>query len=267
MSLITIGIVGAAHTAAGSASRELVRTQAQAAVESGIDYAISELLTSDTLVPALLNKAESIEIGGFRVEVSVRPEDAKVDLNYADANLLRFLFVSGGADNARAERLAAAVEDWRDGDDFVHVNGAERRQYSEAGLKYGPANQFFRSTDELRLVLGMDWRLFECLRGEVTIYSQRQGIRIDFASPAFRRAAGVGRDALTSPSPIKPGDVFEITARLNDVKRGVKRSERAIVRVTGNPADPYALLAFEPARPIEEAAARSCPKVLAADNR
>ena len=260
MSLITIGIVGAARTAATSASRDLVRAQAQAAVESGVDYAITALLQARGFAPELVTTAETVTVGGFRVVVSVRPERAKVDLNHADANLLAILFVSGGADQARADGLAAAVEDWRDGDHLVRVNGAERRQYEEAGLNYGPANQFFRSADELRLVLGVDRRLYDCVRNEVTILSQRPGVEIAYASSALRRAAGVDGAVVTGALELKPGDVFEITARLDDVARGVRRAERVVVRLTGNPSDPYAVLSFEPARPLEEAAARACPR-------
>ncbi len=267
MALITIGIVGAARTAATSASRELVRAQAQAAIESGVDYAVNALLTSEGFAPSLLTKPEAITIDGFRVIVSVRPEHAKVDLNYADANLLAILFVAGGADKARADALAAAVEDWRDGDDLLHVNGAERQEYAEAGLGYVPANQFFRSPDELRLVLGLDRRLYDCVRPEVTILSQRQGIDIDAATPAIRQAAGIDKDAIAAPILIKPGDAFEITARLDDVKRGVRRSERTVVRITGNPDDPYAVLSFEPARPLDVAAARGCPRRVTASAR
>jgi general secretion pathway protein K len=260
MSMITIGIVGAARTAATSASRALVRAQAQAAVESGIDYGINVLLAARGFAPELLAKPEVVTVGGFRVVVSARPEHAKVDLNHASADLLALLFVAGGAGRARADALASAVEDWRDGDQLVRVNGAELRQYEEAGLGYGPANQFFRSADELRLVLGLDRRLYDCVRTEVTILSQRPGLDIAYADPAIRRAAGIDGAAVRGALEIRPGDVFEITARLDDSSRGVRRAERATVRLTGNPSDPYSVLSFEPARPLEEAAQRACPK-------
>lgn len=264
MSLITIGIVGAARMTANSASRELIRAQAQAAVESGIDHAIAKLLTAQGFAPPLLTKPEAIEVGGFRVVISVRPEFAKVDLNYADGNLLAMVFEAGGADKRRAQAIAAAVEDWRDGDDLVRVNGAERRQYEDAGASRVPANRFFGSPDELSLVLGMNRLLYDCVRPEVTILAQRQGIDIDFANDAIRRVAGIDTPPLGAPVPMQPGDVFEITARLNDTRRGVRRAERAVVRITGNPSDPYAVLSIEPAHPLDEAAARSCPKRVAA---
>lgn len=265
MSLIAIGVVGAARNAATGASRELVRAQAQAAVESGIEYAIGEILNARGFAPPLFSKPDVIEIGGFRVTVSARPEHAKVDLNYADANLLTLLFQSAGTDLARAQALAARVEDWRDSDDLVRVNGGERREYEDAGLKYGPSNRFFASPDELRLVLGVSAPLYDCVRPEVTILAQRQGVDIEAAAPRLRRAAGVDEKTLApKEQTVASGEIYEITARLNDASRGVRRAERVSVRITGNRADPYWVLSVEPAQPLQDAAERSCPKVVSA---
>ena len=265
MSLIAIGVVGAARNAANAASRELVRAQAQAAVESGIDHAIAEILNARGFAPPLFAKPDVIEIGGLRVMVSARPERAKVDINYADENLLALLFQSAGAGPDQAQALAARVEDWRDSDDLVRVNGAERREYEEAGLSYGPANRFFTSADELRLVLGVSGPLYDCVRPEITILAQRQGVDIDAAALRIRRAAGIDdKTSVPKEQTIAAGEIYEITARLNDTAKGVRRAERASVRITGNPQDPYWVLSAEPAQPLEDAAERSCPKAIAA---
>lgn len=259
MSVIVAGVVGASRSAAVGASREVVRAQAQAAVESGIDYAIAELVNAQGFAPALVGKPETREFAGFRVVVSARPERAKVDLNLADGNLLAILFRAGGADADLAARLADSVEDWRDGDDLVRPNGAERRAYEDAGRGYGPANRFFTSADELRLVLGMTGSLYDCVRPQVTVLSQRGGIELDQADPAVRRAAGADPEVPKAALTIGPGEAYEITARLDDAQRGIKRGERVVVRLTGNPADPYWVLSAERARPVDEAAARACP--------
>ena len=270
MSLIAIGIVGASRTSVVSSARGLLRLQAQAAVESAVNEAIAELVAANNVKPDIVLAPRRVREGGFTVTVGVRGEHAKVDLNYADANLLGILFRAGGADADKAEALAAAVQDWRDADDLLRLKGAEKTQYEEAGLNYGPANGAFRSIDELRLVLGMTEPLFGCLKPEVTIFAQRQGIDIDHAAPMIRGAAGIEADASAS-SPmaeqtIAAGDVFEITAWLEDRARGVRRAERSIVRLTGNPSDPYWVLAVEPAYPVTEAAKRSCPKAPSTDN-
>jgi general secretion pathway protein K len=271
MSLIALGVVGASRATVVNASRNLARVQAQAAVESAVNHAVAELVAARSLLPDIVKQPQQIQVGGYIVTVAVRPEHTKVDLNYADANLLSILFRAGGADPDTAQALAAAVEDWRDGDDLVHVNGAERGAYEEAGLKYGPANAFFESVDELRLVRGVTEPLFACLKPEITVFSQRQGIDIDNAAPMIRAAAGLddreddGRSApsVISDQAIAGGDVFEITAHIDDAKRGIRRAERVIVRITGNPRDPYWVMSVEPAYPIEEAARRSCPQTAA----
>ncbi|MCE9522291.1 MAG: hypothetical protein K8S25_07660, partial [Alphaproteobacteria bacterium] len=92
----------------------------------------------------------------------------------------------------------------------------------------------------------------------------------DAASSLIRRAAGIdtppgtsasGAASVISEQVIAPGEVFEITARLEDKARGVKRSERAVIRITGNPSDPFWVLAIEPAHPLEDAARRNCPSL------
>ena len=71
--------------------------------------------------------------------------------------------------------------------------------------------------------------------------------------------------SVISDQAVAPGEVFEITARLDDQERKVERAERAVVRVTGNPADPYWVLAVEPAKPLEDASKRSCPTLVSAN--
>ncbi len=268
MSLLAIGVVSAARTTVTNASRHLVRAQAQAAIESGIDFAANQLAQARGTAPALLSQPETLEIGGFRVQVSVRPERAKVDLNFADADLLATLFRAGGASHDDAQALAASVEDWRDGDDLLHLKGAEFRQYKEQGLDYGPANGFFVSVDELRLVLGMTGQIYACVRPQLTILTQSPGIELEMAAPMIRRALGLeerseangaaGASVIASQL-ITPGQVFEITARLEDSVRQVKRSERVMIRITGDPNDPFWSLNIEPAIPLEAAARRHCP--------
>jgi general secretion pathway protein K len=260
MSLLAAGVVGAARSVATGASREVVRAQAQAAVESGIDHGIAALVNAQGFAPALVSEPETIEVGGFRVVVSARPERAKVDLNYADGNLLAILFRAGGADAQVAARLADAVEDWRDGDALVRLNGAERRQYEEAGRSYGPANRFFTNADELRLVLGVTGPLYDCVRPQVTVLAQRGGIDLDSASPALRRASGADPMLPKAELTLGVGEAYEITARLDDDARDLKRGERVVVRLTGNPLDPYWVLSAERVRPMDDAAARACPK-------
>ena len=257
MSVIVISIVGASRTSIVAATRHLARVQAEAAAASGIDLAVMQLIAAQALAPPVLSAPQTLEIGGFKVSVTARPESAKVDLNFGDVSLLTGLFRAAGADADHAAALAAAVEDWRDIDDLLHLNGAEEKEYAAAGLSYGPANKLFESVNELRLVLGVDERMFACIRGDVTVLAQRASVDLDHASPLVRQAAGVNAEnplgtqpgqSVISGQAVVPGEVYEITAEAVNTKLNVRRLARAVVRITGNPRDPYWVMGLGSAR-------------------
>ncbi len=256
MSLLVLSVTSAARTSINASARHLARLQAQAAVDSGIEMAVNQLIDGQQLAPPVLAGPQELDIGGYKVVVTARPESAKIDLNYADVALLMGMFRAAGAGDDEASALASAVLDWRDGDDLLHLNGAEKKEYAAAGLKYGPADKPFESVDELRLVLGVTPALFACLRGEVTVLAQRASVDVDHASPLVRRAAGVSADnpkgsastfSVISGQAVGAGEVYEITARVDDGKRGIRRGERVAVRITGNRQDPFWTLAASPA--------------------
>lgn len=62
----------------------------------------------------------------------------------------RGLLAYGGATNI--DNIIAALKDWYDEDDFLHLNGAEKRDYKQPGL---PRNDLPQSIAELALVKGM----------------------------------------------------------------------------------------------------------------
>lgn len=267
MSLIVIGVISTSRSTVQAATRHLVRAQAQMAVEGAVDYAANVLVAARGTMPGLLIQPEVIELSGWRVRISVRPERAKVDVNYADQVLLATLFRSAGASADNAQAIAAAVEDWRDGDDLVQLNGAEKRQYEAAGLAWAPANRFFDSVGQLKLVLGMTSRIYDCVRTELTVLTQAPGVVVEQASPALQKALGLepaegarpGEPAaIVSNQIISPGDVFEITAELEDRQRNIRRGERVSIRVTGNPEDPFWVLGMEPLFPLRENAEAAC---------
>jgi len=58
-------------------------------------------------------------------------------------------------------KLVNAIIDWRDEDDLVGLEGAEKEEYKEAGLSYQPPNKPFKSIEELQMVLGMNEQIFK----------------------------------------------------------------------------------------------------------
>lgn len=77
--------------------------------------------------------------------IPVHPFEPRMWLNF---------LTSFNVDNP--DHVVAALEDWLDEDDFLHLNGAEKQDYAVAGL---PRNGLPQTTDELALVKGLekDW--------------------------------------------------------------------------------------------------------------
>jgi general secretion pathway protein K len=272
LSLVLIGVTATSRSTLDGASRHLLRAQAQMAIESAVEHAASTLAGARGALPALMTAPTILDVGGFHVRVSVRLERGKVDLNFADQALLSALFRAGGASPDKADGLAAAVQDWRDGDDLVRLNGAERQHYRAAGLYHVPENKPFRSSGEVQRVLGMTPQILACIGGEMTVLTRSSGIDSSQADPALQRALGVephmaarGQPAtpLIDAQPITPGDVFEVTVELDDPRRRIRRGERVSVRITGNPADPYWIVGVEPLYAIRSGR-EQCPEQVGA---
>lgn len=190
-----------------------------------------------------------LDLGRASVDVEVKPEAAKLDLNLSDeAVLARFIsfFVK---DMDHGVRIAAAIADWRDTDDLTRLNGAEANAYRDAGLRAGPRNADFVSVGELRGVLGVDETLFDCLRPFLSVRSGAQIPDARFASPILIRALALtaqpqqsGAVSVVSPLGSQSGDVYEITMSIALGEGRPKRTVAYTVRVLGDPREPLAML-------------------------
>jgi general secretion pathway protein K len=106
------------------------------------------------------------------VRISLRNEGDKVNLNQASEAALATLFASVGVDPDKAQSLADAIADFRDGDDLKHLHGAEQVDYQTAGLAWGPKNADFDAVEELQQVLGMTAAIYARVAPDVTTYGQ-----------------------------------------------------------------------------------------------
>lgn len=87
--------------------------------------------------------------------VALRPEGTTIDVNTADRETLQRLFLALGATEPRADSIADAILDWRDADDSIRLDGAERAWY-RAHNRPEPRNGPFAATAEIRRVRGLD---------------------------------------------------------------------------------------------------------------
>ena len=137
--------------------------------------------------------------GGGRVWVSIQDEDGKIDLNAAPDALLRGLFVSAGLDEDASAALVDAIVDFRDEDDLTRLNGAEDRDYADAGLPYGAKDAPFEAVEELQQVLGMTRQIYQRVAPALTVYSGRRGIDPRVAPRAALLALrGIGPEEVES---------------------------------------------------------------------
>ncbi len=180
----------------GSALRN--QAAARYAAEAGIELAALRMAAADPLqrwVPD--GRVHAFDFEGYRVEVRVQDEAAKLDLNAADAELLERLMQALGVDEARARLLAGAIQDWRDTDALVAVaGGAEDRDYAAAGLPHGARDGPFGTVQELQQVLGMDLDTYRRLAPHVTVHAPQPRPLAEFAQAPLLVALGLA-----------PGDV------------------------------------------------------------
>jgi general secretion pathway protein K len=165
--------------------------KAAALAESGIAIAEMMLLNTD---PAKrwrtdgsiyqINADGGLSDGGGQIRLRLLAENGKIDINKAEQPILESLFQHSplADDEKQQSHLIGAIIDWRDADDLVHIDGAEKKDYQDAGLKYQPRNKPFQSVEELRLVLGMDDTTFAWLAPLITVYSGQPQINAQLAT-------------------------------------------------------------------------------------
>ncbi len=187
LAVLLSGFVVVARTESMQARFLLDSTQARYAAEAGISRAAWELRNFDPLTMWVPDGRQyTFEFEGTKVSIEVQDESGKIDINAAGINTLTLMFKAVGVEQEEADKLAAAVIDWRDVDDLLTLNGAEDNDYESADLSYGAADAPFTTIGELQQVLGMNYELFAKLQNEITIYGG-----MDRPNPAFASELGL----------------------------------------------------------------------------
>lgn len=163
------------ETAISSGAKQ--QAVASALAEAGINYAILRLLTSnEELRWQAFGSLYEIEFSGKRIRIQIADESGKLNINLANKEQLQQLFSSMVEEEELADSLSDAILDWRDDNDLHRLNGAEKQQYEDAGLKYEPRNDIFNSIEELQMLMGMTAEIYKQLEGMVSIYTKNRGI-------------------------------------------------------------------------------------------
>ena len=138
---------------------------------SGIYLALDRLLSD----PSNKNTRFRVSINNSIVEVEVKPENLKTDLNSATEAEIRTAFIDTGIDSGESEILAARVIDWRDRDSLARPNGMEDTDYFNSNRKYGAKDGRIEDLVELLLIADIERNIFRRLTNDFTVYSKSAG--------------------------------------------------------------------------------------------
>jgi len=159
------------------------KAEGLALAETGINYAILMLLTTDKeLRWQAFGSLYEIEQAGKKIRIQIADESGKLNINLATDEQLLQLMNSLALEEGQADNLTDAIIDWRDKNDLHRLNGAEKQQYEDADLKYEPRNGPFKSVEELQLVMGMNAKIYQQLEDMLSIYTKNKQINPTTAS-------------------------------------------------------------------------------------
>jgi general secretion pathway protein K len=254
--VVLLGIIASghaynAHTETRLAAMHVRSAQARAAVETGLSYAILQLLAEDLAKPWPIDgTVKQILFDDKQIRIAIRDATGLIDLNAAGPDLLQTLTTALNVDQDRRQQIVAAILDWRDGDDIKHPGGAEESDYLSGGYPWTPRDGVFSSVEELRYVMGMTQQLFNEMTPFVTVYSEQAGINFEFTAPFLINAmqgqivmpAAIHRprnNALTAAAS-GSGTYHIYVSSTND--EGIGASAEAVIRISDHSDRPYHVL-------------------------
>ena len=151
-------------------------------------------------------------------EIRITGEAGKVNINTISEASLRKIIGQLGLEGETRDIVVDSILDWRDANDFIHLNGAENEYYQSLKEPYHCKNGNFDSVEELLLVRGVTLDLFygkkEAKKGETgetgtggqiglrdifSIYSAGELVDINSASvPVLKAVLGLPTEVARS---------------------------------------------------------------------
>lgn len=268
LSLIAASMLTSSRVASQLVHYAHERARSGAVAEAGINRAILALLDPQPVRRWRFDGTPyQVSLLGTAVTLRIQDELGKIDLNAADRPLLLGLFSSAGLGPKAADLLVDKILDWRDGGGggVKRLHGATAEDYRIARYSYHPRGAPFQRVDELLLVMGMTHDLFRRVEPALTVYSGRALIDPQVAPReaqaalaqmdqtqadrmiAARRAADSSiarQDGPPSEGTIEPAT--SIAGRAYAISVEIANNERtnAVIRLTGDPRQPYWVLAW-----------------------
>ena len=106
---------------------------------------------------------------GVPIRVAIQDDLGLVNLNMADASLIRQLLKTAGSKPDDADALTDKIIDWRSKELVPRLHGATDADYRAQGYHYHQRHGPFQSVDELKLVMGMTPALFAQMAPVLTV--------------------------------------------------------------------------------------------------
>lgn len=248
----------------------VAQARAHLLADAGIERGIYEVLKPATDAERWQARSlpHAFSLNDAQIQVTLRDEAARIDLNVANEVLLKGLLLSVGLDADGASKLLDAITDWRDADEMVRPQGAERDQYEAAGYDYIPANAPFQSVEELRLVMGMTPELLRKMLPALTVHSQQAGFNsrqapreVLMAVPnvlaedveAYIQLREETHAQEQAPPPFPQAAAYEASGATQvynlrsvvSMPDGSRFANEAVVKLTNKPNRPFAVLRWQ----------------------
>lgn len=211
LSLVTISLALRARLDTKMMSGQLKKLEAREHLESAVQFA-RYLIESDPRPqfdhpgdPWFGTHNLSEWLSDTSVEIEVRDEEGKININIASPELLKALFEilkeKGHSLETDPEELASAIVRWR-GNDALFGSPST----------YPNKKSLFESLEELLLIESITARDFETLKPFLTVYAQRGdlSLRVNINTASDEVIEALLRNA--------PGDTFSKEALLNAVR-------------------------------------------------
>lgn len=178
---------------------------------SGIYIALDRLLSD----PSTADSKYRILVNNKDVDIEVRSESRKTDLNSADDRQLRSRLIDAGFSSEKAKILADRIIDWRDPDHESRQYGMEDREYFGIGKDYGAKDGRFDDLAELLLITDIDQATFRLLPKYFTTYSK------------------------------SAGKLFTLTSKIKNTDGEQSYTINMTVQITYHPEKPYRILKWQ----------------------
>jgi len=186
LSLLVIGVSDTVRQQIRVVGTERDQVTGQALGEAAVALVLQQLQTLPERPRGIVTTA--VPYAGVSIEVELAPLNGLISLNGAPPELLASLLqVAGGVPAGRAQALAAALVDWRDG----------RPELDPAADPAARRPRRFEAAEDLLLVPGVDYGLYARLAPLVSAdLTGMAGVNPEAAPPGVLAVLAQGRDGV-----------------------------------------------------------------------